>query len=246
MIKINKDFDDIPDVLKTKGKEETLKLYESVDSGHDRLDFKSSIFGHESVKKKLIEIQNDKCCFCESKVTSISYGDIEHFRPKAGYQQHDQETLNRPGYYWLAYDWSNLLFSCEVCNRRFKRNLFPLLNPQKRAKNHKGDITAEKPVFIDPSKDDPQKWITFNQEIPVPINNNERAKTTIEELGLDREKLNEARRERYLIVMTLLKYCRDDWEAADVINDYLKESSSFSAMVRVAVDKYSMAEEKHR
>ena len=47
-------------------------------------EFDSSVYGHKTVKKALIEAQHGKCCFCEAKVVHISYGDVEHFRPKGG------------------------------------------------------------------------------------------------------------------------------------------------------------------
>ena len=61
--------------------------------------------------------------FCESKVSHIAYGDVEHFRPKAGYRQRPEDPLVQPGYYWLAYEWSNLLFCCQLCNQRFKATI---------------------------------------------------------------------------------------------------------------------------
>ncbi len=88
-------------------------------------------------------MQHDKCAFCESKVSAIAYGDVEHFRPKAGYQQSHDDDLQRPGYYWLAYEWSNLFFSCSICNQQGKRNVFPLANPRRRATCHRDDIGLE-------------------------------------------------------------------------------------------------------
>jgi hypothetical protein len=41
-----------------------------------------------------------------------------HYRPKGGFRQRRSGVLKVPGYYWLAYDWRNLLVSCAVCNRR--------------------------------------------------------------------------------------------------------------------------------
>ena len=77
----------------------------------------------------------------------IAYGDVEHYRPKAGYRQDAEDPLGRPGYYWLAYEWSNLLFCCQICNQRFKRNLFPLVDPARRAETHHDDLSSEQPLF---------------------------------------------------------------------------------------------------
>jgi hypothetical protein len=35
-----------------------------------------------------------------------------------------------------AYEWSNLLISCSVCNTSWKRTFFPLANPTQRARSH--------------------------------------------------------------------------------------------------------------
>src|SRR5207253_16064 len=116
------------------------------DAGKLLFQFDASIYGAKAVKKALIEAQHSKCCFCESK-TGYD-GDVEHFRPKAGYQQAPKGRLLRPGYYWLAYTWDNLLLSCSACNQRHKRNLFPLTNPNQRAKSHADDVTLETPLFL--------------------------------------------------------------------------------------------------
>lgn len=117
-----------PAVLASKGTAETNRnrgAYEAdpaaYDSGATTFSFDSGLYGHESVKAELIKAQHAKCCFCESKITHIAYGDVEHFRPKAGYRQHPDDPLGRPGYYWLAYDWSNLYLACQLCNQRFKK-----------------------------------------------------------------------------------------------------------------------------
>ena len=183
-----------PDILANKGKAEQLALCDAYDQGKREFDFKSSIYGHETVKNALIAMQHDKCCFCESKINHISYGDVEHYRPKGGYKQDDSEPLQPPGYYWLAYTWDNLLISCTLCNQQYKKNLFPLLFPDKRARNHHDDISEEQPLLINPSVVNPQEHIGFREEIPYAINDSVYGRTTICALRLDRETLNEKRR----------------------------------------------------
>ena len=122
MIRINKSAT-VPGILVEKGEQETVILchfYDSdpfsCDDGTKKFEIKSSIYGHVTVKDQLIFDQHEKCCFCEADFTANGYGDVEHFRPKSGYQTVVKGPLIKPGYYWLAYDWSNLLFSCQVCN----------------------------------------------------------------------------------------------------------------------------------
>ena len=150
------------------------------------------------MKDTLIEIQGYKCCFCESKIGHIDDGDVEHYRPKAGWVQ-NEEVINKPGYYWLAYEWDNLLLSCGKCNQRFKKNYFPLINNE-RALSHHDSVAVEEPVFIHPGKEDAEAFITFKEEIPVEVQGNVRGFVTIQKLGLDRSWLNEQRREKLDLV----------------------------------------------
>ncbi len=69
-------------------------------------------------KEQLLKDQFDKCCFCESKVAHIDAGDVEHYRPKGESKQTESDPVNKLGYYWLAYEWDNLLIACQRCNRR--------------------------------------------------------------------------------------------------------------------------------
>ncbi len=104
----------------TSARAETARreLAQQVEADPSKLTIKSDIYAAPDVKQTLKDMQHGKCCFCESKITHIAYGDVEHFRPKKAVLQDGQ--LERPGYYWLAYTWENLLFSCELCNRREK------------------------------------------------------------------------------------------------------------------------------
>ncbi|MGR8934038.1 MAG: hypothetical protein ACU837_06555 [Gammaproteobacteria bacterium] len=90
-------------------------------NGTRKFRFDNTVYGHKTVKETLNAMQHGNCCFCESKITHISFGDVEHFRPKAGYKQNGTEKLQTPGYYWLVYDWENLLLSCERCNREYNK-----------------------------------------------------------------------------------------------------------------------------
>jgi uncharacterized protein (TIGR02646 family) len=166
-------------------------------SGSKCFAFDSGVYSHASVKEALIAAQYGKCCFCESKITHISYGDIEHFRPKAGYCQTLKGTLERPGYYWLAYEWENLLLCCQLCNQRHKRNYFPLANPRARAICHRDSVRNERPIFINPADEDPEKHTSFRKEVPFAVNGNRRGRKTIQALGLDRPFLNEMRWDEY-------------------------------------------------
>ncbi|MGL5034852.1 MAG: retron system putative HNH endonuclease, partial [Microcystaceae cyanobacterium] len=207
MIPINKP-QEIPEKLRTDGKKKRQshcssysRNPEKYQRGEQKFTFDSNIYGHQEVKKALIDAQYGKCCFCERKIGQD--GDVEHFRPKGAFRQEAGKPLEYPGYYWLAYDWDNLYLACSACNQRHKQNLFPLLNPDNRAKNHKINLHQEKPFFIDPGKDNPEEFIQFRGEIAVGIDSTNRGKATIESLSLNRPNLQEVRRDKLKLLQTL-------------------------------------------
>jgi uncharacterized protein (TIGR02646 family) len=237
---------DIPDILTTNGRTATDTLITRYNNGETEFksaDFDSNIYGHADVKTALITAQDGKCCFCESKITHISYGDVEHFRPKAGWVQAN-EALNKPGYYWLAYDWGNLLLSCQICNQRHKKNYFPLTDTTTRATSHNSNIALETTVFINPSNENPENYIRFNEELPVAIDNNLRAVETIQKLGLDRDILNEYRRQKLSLVRDIYKLAKgypDTYpalkqQAKQTVEKYFNESqldsTEYASMLR--------------
>lgn len=107
-----------PTVLLEKGKDATLAFCSAYDTDPEayqslkgkpvkdiqKFEFDSDIYGHDSVKSRLIADQFEKCCYCEALFRANGYGDVEHFRPKACYLTLEGKTLVYPGYYWLAYD----------------------------------------------------------------------------------------------------------------------------------------------
>jgi hypothetical protein len=54
-----------------------------------------------------------KCAYCEVNASAVTYGDVEHFRPKSVY-------------WWLALCVDNYVYSCQQCNQHFKKNDFPI------------------------------------------------------------------------------------------------------------------------
>lgn len=198
MIRINKP--NAPAVLPTRGPQATRELCDAFDAEPDRyrrgeLHFPfDDLYRHETVKAALLAAQHGKCAFCEAKGRHVAYGDVEHLRPKAAVVQQHGGPMERPGYYWLVYVWENLFFACQMCNQSFKRNLFPLRHPNRRARSHHDDIGREHPLLIDPSALDPAKYIGFRDEVAYAIRGNRIGRTTIEVLGLNRPELIETRR----------------------------------------------------
>ncbi len=88
-------------------------------NGKNSFGFK--IYKDKSVKEALGQLFHGKCAYCESQYKATAPVDIEHFRPKGAVKINGK--LDRPGYYWLAADWDNLLPSCIDCNRERGQDL---------------------------------------------------------------------------------------------------------------------------
>jgi len=69
----------------------------------------------------LKDLYNNKCAYCEK----LCYDpEVEHFRPKNRVRS---ANPNPHGYYWLCYEWTNLLPSCHDCNSvTAKGDRFPI------------------------------------------------------------------------------------------------------------------------
>lgn len=237
MVKINKAAKDTPAILKTTGAAEIAALKKMSKEKLAGYKFKSSLYGGKTVKEKLKALQHDKCCFCEAKVSVVAHGDVEHYRPKAGWVQKEKDKLTKPGYYWMAYDFSNLFLSCQICNQKYKKNYFPLGKGGKRAASHKILLSGERPLIIDPGKDNPSKFLTFNDEIIVAINGNARGLETIKRTGLDRDELKRDRFEYLELLKDLAIVARNNKlpNSASAKKQFKKKGqpgSIYSLMVR--------------
>lgn len=183
----------------------------------------AKLYSHPDVKAALDAAQHGKCCFCEV-IIPLPYADghVEHWRPKGAYKQNRGDRSTYPGYYWLAYEWTNLFLSCRFCNVSNKSVLFPLLDPGTRAHDHHGNTDLELPAMLKPDgPEDPRDHIRFKEEFPKGLT--ERGRWTIEVLGLSRiehrprkTRLNELKKAREQI----LRYRQDLTPAAvEIVGD---------------------------
>ena len=154
-----------------------------------------------------------RCAYCDSYIADFQHGDIEHFRPKkAVTDEHDVpvlvrtsegEELKHPGYYWLAYKWSNLLPSCITCNQPGeegigKRNRFPIEGGKYAIKED--EVSEEKPLLfnpIDTNDEDPEEHfgVDLDSGLLTKKGGSKRANTCIRVFGLNiRDQLVKERR----------------------------------------------------
>jgi len=157
--------------------------------------------------------QNLKCGFCEGYAIGQSTGDVEHYTPKSAIEalDADDETswgrevdnlanvvgrspkpVSKTGYWWRAYEWDNYLLACEVCNRKWKKAIFPIKeardNPPKE-----GDV--ETYLLLNPFRGEPaDDHLRFGPMGEVSaIEGSMYGEHTIRTLGLDRRSLREQR-----------------------------------------------------
>lgn len=210
----------------------------------DKID--SKIYGHEDVKTALRNLQHGICCYCESYYEGTTFGDVEHYRPKGFYQQQKGDKQNRPGYYWLAYKWDNLMYACEKCNRTYKKNYFPLKDPNKRFDKDLRNISQEEPLLINPYEEkEPERHLTFDENRIVPLT--DEGKASIEYYGLDREELNESRLLLYNLINALEKIIQftkgtiQEQQSMDELKKTIHDNISsgrYTLMIKCNFEKY--------
>ena len=154
-----------------------------------------------------------KCAYCETYVAENQSqpGDVEHFRPKGQVSDFDHKIVkivgsekDHPGYYWLTYEWTNLLPSCASCNRSTnsfngdykigKGSRFPVKGVHAEVP---GDETDEEHLLIHPVIDDPQRHLEPNN-LGLIFPKTDRGKLNIELFGLNERDLHYARRDAYM------------------------------------------------
>lgn len=168
-------------------------------------DFRA--YWHEDdIRVTLWEHQDHKCCYCERKRDLKRESDVEHYRPKAGIA----EEANHPGYWWLAYEWTNYLYACKACNQGYKKNHFPLLPNSPRATRPEDNLADEKPAILNPFDDNPEECIGFDWRDTndrfvkaTPGDSEGRGGTTIKLTAINDPKLAEDRGKLLLLLQSI-------------------------------------------
>jgi hypothetical protein len=164
-------------------------------------------------KEEIFAAFAKKCAYCESDLQS-QHGDVEHYRPKRGVTdlgdapvslQIGGQSQAHPGYFWIAYDPSNLLPSCAKCNQQPTRrpdgtlagkgNRFPVAGTYgyDPANPLKTDLSLEQPLLLHPVLDEPNDHLLFLQDTGALGWKTVRGEKTIEVLDLNKEWLRDQR-----------------------------------------------------
>jgi len=99
------------------------------------------------LRAELIEKFGNRCWFTDAEET-VAQLDVEHFRPKA--EAVDLDGKVHEGYWWLAFELSNLRLAGQIPNRQHKRCYFPLQPNSFRACATNRRWQEELPIFLDP------------------------------------------------------------------------------------------------
>jgi hypothetical protein len=187
--------------------EETKKAIDSVAKG-DKPIINESLYKQKNIKDSYFVCTDSppfygRCAYCETPIADTQYVDIEHFRPKGGIKDEHGNVVNLKdengidkgknhfGYYWLAYDWQNLLPACEICNRRYKSTIFPVIGKHAQLPNEE---VNEKPLLINPiselEEDDPENHLAVDTEtgIMYAVNGSRRGEMCIKLFNLNNRK----------------------------------------------------------
>jgi hypothetical protein len=203
-------------------------------------DFDSSIWS-ELKEFLLKKVFHGKCAYCESRITATSFGDAEHYRPKGRVTVREEgkesvvawENQPHPGYYWLAYDWRNLLPACQRCNSaNGKMNQFPVHAA------HRGPPPSEppaldeveKPRLLHPYYHDPVKHLRFGEKGVVSGLTDE-GETSIRVYDLARDELRAERQAAQESALLKFLFAAGNNQASAVLAEFRQGAAPYSAAV---------------
>ncbi|ENC9862263.1 HNH endonuclease [Klebsiella pneumoniae] len=121
-------------------------------------------YKHPENKLALQQASYGKCMYCESYISNVYFGDVEHIRPKA-----------QDKYPELEFTWTNHGFCCARCN------------------NAKSDQFDEDCPLLDPYSEDPSIHILAFGSLLRNKRGSERGAITISTIELNRVELVERR-----------------------------------------------------
>jgi hypothetical protein len=179
-----------------------------------------------------------KCAYCEGMVRAQSFGDAEHWRPKGEVttgrgplgSRVQRDGLPHPGYWWLAYEWTNLLPACQECNSGTgKGTQFPVEGQHVFLPEEASTVDdldrKEQPLLLHPLRGrDPAEHLEFDQYGQAGAKDNSPWGTaTIDVFHLNRGYLQEGRRGQidraHDAVLRALSNCAESgvpvWEMLD-------------------------------
>lgn len=185
-------------------------------------------------KKEILKYQGNKCCYCEK---SIGSGQLDHFRPKKGWKQKRGDKISKPGYYWLAFRWRNLVLSCAECNSSSaKGNLFPISG--KRAVSFLDQLDNENKMLINPYFERPEVHLEFVKDEPHQLSTT--GKETIESFDLrNRADIKEDRKTKFEHYSLALIVANENPATSKFNADHIKEAQKLIRRVQKGKEPFA-------
>jgi uncharacterized protein (TIGR02646 family) len=197
-----------PRILETMADEWTRQLL-SVATKKEKSAAESK-YRHKAIKEALIAMFNGKCAYCESKVTHIDYGHIEHYKPKSVFPD-------------STFDWPNMLLGCGVCNGR-------------GCKGDKFPGASDGGPLLNPCEDDPDEHFEFFYDriamLATVIGTTNRGKITESLLSLNRPDLRDYRSKQVKKLYALRIFAQTDAEAKVIFDEALSDNAEYAAFAR--------------
>jgi len=221
MIKINRG--NSPDYLQSEdfdlAFEKLKEFYSLKNRSQKRYDFPFNPKIDLKIKEHLHNTFHGKCGYCEIKIEGYENGIIDRFRPYDGVR--DKNEYFQDLYWWLTFEWNNLIYSCKECNQ-YKANYFPVKSI--RLTSIESSVELEKPLLLNPCKDSPEEHFMYDES--GNINSvTEQGNQTIQLLRLDRTNLvqgrKDARKEVIYIIEELLQQQKSEISISKI--NYLKK-----------------------
>jgi hypothetical protein len=252
MRKVNFPEPDTPEwIAWRKDCKQAIKDLISLVRNNEPIEIDNNLYKRQ--KTVIFQAFDDKCAFCESRLLHNQPGDVEHFRPKKTPTDKENNRVCRlnkkgkpikkngevdlhKGYYWLAYEWSNLLPSCTICNRSYKRNRFPIAGVRAFKPGKEKD---EKPLLLNPLIDNPGKHFKLDPEVGILAGLTPKGEMCIEVLGLNREELVEERIDAYFALESLIKTAHS--ESVNLSSATVKNALNKIVMSYKGSGEYSFA-----
>lgn len=168
--------------------EKAQNFYASKNRNQKRYSFPFINEIDKKLRPILFELFHKKCGYCETKIDFHNIGVVDRYRPYKGVR--DQKEYFEDLYWWLTYNWENLIYSCKECSQ-YKAAYFPIEG--KRALNKKNSLEKEKPLLINPCLGEPNLYFSYDEDGNIYSEKDEGAQT-IELLKLNRTNLIESRK----------------------------------------------------
>ena len=217
MIKIEKSNE--PDFLKSEvvdlAIEKLDEFYASKNRSQKRYDWPFNKQIDKELKNYLHAAFHGKCGYCETRIAISDQGNVDRYRPNNGVR--DQKNYYQDLYWWVTFEWDNLIYSCKECNQ-YKANYFPVKGT--RAKDEKDDLKNEHRMLLNPYEDEPNQHLSYDSHgniIPLTDEGNQ----TIELLRLDRTDLINRRQNAKIEVIQAVESVLDGKNESKLDINYL-------------------------